>query len=51
MKVVKASIKSETFSGLKISQNILKYFKTTFPLESRVEVHFYFNDFYIVFLI
>lgn len=39
MKVVKASIKSETFRGLKISQNILKYFKTTSPFESKDGVH------------
>lgn len=48
MKVVKASIKSETFKELKVNQSILKYFKTTSPFESQVEVHSYFNDLYIV---
>ncbi len=48
MKAVKASIKSGAFKELKVGQIILKYFKTTSPFESQVEVHSYFNDLYIV---
>ena len=44
MKVVKASIESETFKELKVSENILRYFKTTSPFESQVDVHSCFND-------
>jgi mannose-6-phosphate isomerase-like protein (cupin superfamily) len=48
MKAFKTSIKSETFKELRVNQNTLKYFKTTSPFESPVEVHYYFNDLYIV---
>lgn len=48
MKVVQASTRSGAFKELKVSQIILKYFKTTSPFESQTEVHSHFNDLYIV---
>jgi len=48
MKVLKESIESEAFKELRVGQTIVKYFETTCPFESQVEVHSYFSDLYIV---